>query len=85
MTEANATLIHDAKVLIRESLHVKRAAGWGDFLNQFIAALEQSEARREELEQQLALARRVLPPTARAVYEEVRVPAYVDPESFSAS
>lgn len=50
MTSDNDALIRDAKALIRESLHIKRAAGWADIANQLCTALARSEEVRESLE-----------------------------------
>lgn len=50
MTPENATLLRDTKALIRESKHVKRAAGWADITEQLSIALERSEEIRESLE-----------------------------------
>ncbi|MCI0349129.1 MAG: hypothetical protein L0Z53_06850 [Acidobacteriales bacterium] len=74
MTPENEALVADAKALVREARHVKRFAGVTDFVAQLCSALEHSEARREELEQQLA-ARRVYPPTVVAVHEKIEGPA----------
>lgn len=72
MTPENATLIRDTKALIRESKHVKRAAGWADITEQLSTALERSEEIRESLEvkvQELAVQ------LDRALYD-VAHPAY---------
>lgn len=53
MTPENEALLRDARALVRESRHVKRAAGWADITNQLAAALEQSETVRESLETKL--------------------------------
>lgn len=53
MSPQNEALIRDAKALVRESRHVKRAAGWADITAQLAAALERSEEIRESLEAKL--------------------------------
>lgn len=50
VTPENDALIRDAKALVRESLHVKRAAGWADVALQLCTALERSETVRDSLE-----------------------------------
>ncbi len=54
MTPDNEALLKDARALVRESLHVRRAAGWADLSGQLIKALEHSEQERERLEAELA-------------------------------
>ena len=54
MTPENTALVKDAVALVRESRHVKRAAGWADITHQLVTALERSEALREELEAKLS-------------------------------
>lgn len=53
MSPENEALLRDARALVRESMHVKRAAGWADITGQLAAALERSEAIRESLEAKL--------------------------------
>lgn len=50
MTSSNDALVRDAKALVRESLHIKRAAGWADITGQLCTALIHSEEIRESLE-----------------------------------
>lgn len=53
MSPENEVLLRDARALVRESRHVKRAAGWADITGQLAEALERSEAIRESLEAKL--------------------------------
>lgn len=53
MTPENEALLRDVRVLMRDSMHVKRAAGWTDIVGQLVKALERSEAVRESLEAKL--------------------------------
>ena len=53
MSPENEALLRDARALVRESMHVKRAAGWADITAQLASALERSEDIRESLESKL--------------------------------
>jgi len=53
MTPENSSLVKDATALVRESLHIKRAAGWADITGQLCKALEHSERVRELLEKRV--------------------------------
>lgn len=53
MSPQNEALLRDVRILMRDSVHVKRAAGWKDIVDQLVAALEHSETVRESLEAKL--------------------------------
>lgn len=59
MTAENTALIKDAVALVRESRHIKRAAGWADITAQLCKALEASELERERLEAEIAKCRNI--------------------------
>jgi uncharacterized protein YceH (UPF0502 family) len=54
MTPQTEALIRDANALVRESRHVKRAAGWADITGQLSDALAHSEAECEALQARTA-------------------------------